>query len=394
MGTTEQMVGQNAGQVTAPEPPQKEVWTIERCLRWSTGYLERHGEERPRLAAEWLICAAAHRKRIDLYLNFDQPLSEAELAAVRNGLKRRAAGEPLQYITGETSFRQLDILCEPGVLIPRPETELLVDFVLEYLDRTVLAGGPAAARRERVELPWNAEVAQAREQELAALAAKAQSDGDAAEAEEDAADDVETPDEVAPVDDSAAVAGDFSLSDPEPSAPSVAHVLEVGCGTGCISLSLAAERAGAVRCVATDIEPRAVALARRNRERVGLADDAVDIREGDLVSPIHAEEYGTFDVLVSNPPYVPTKVVDTLPREVAAFEPHLALDGGADGLDIFRRLLDVTPALLKPGALFAVELFETAAEPAAELCRAAGFTDVRVASDMTGRPRFVLAHRA
>ena len=393
MDTTEQMVGQNAGQVTAPEPPQKEVWTIERCLRWSTGYLERHGEERPRLAAEWLICAAAHRKRIDLYLNFDQPLSEAELAAVRNGLKRRAAGEPLQYITGETSFRQLDILCEPGVLIPRPETELLVDFVLEYLDHAVLAGGSSVARRERVELPWNAEVAQAREQELAALAAKAQSDDDAAEAEEGPADGVAMPDEAASAD--AAVAeSDLEASDSEPVAPSVAHVLEVGCGTGCISLSLAAERPDAVRCVATDIEPRAVALACRNRERAGLADGAVDIREGDLVSPVHAEEYGTFDVLVSNPPYVPTKVVDTLPREVAAFEPHLALDGGADGLDIFRRLLDVAPALLKPGALFAVELFETAAEPAAELCRAAGFTDVRVASDMTGRPRFVLAHRA
>ena len=388
MGTTEQMVGQNAGQAAAPEPPQKEVWTIERCLRWSTGYLERHGEERPRLAAEWLICAAAHRKRIDLYLNFDQPLSEAELAAVRNGLKRRAAGEPLQYITGETSFRQLDVLCEPGVLIPRPETELLVDFVLEYLDHAVLAGGSSAARRERVELPWNAEVAQAREQELAALAAKTQSDDESTEAEEDAADGVATPDEVAPAD-ATAVEGDLTVSDPEPVAPPVAHVLEVGCGTGCISLSLAAERPGAVRCVATDIEPRAI-----NRERAGLADGAVDIREGDLVSPVHAEEYGAFDVLVSNPPYVPTKVVDTLPREVAAFEPHLALDGGADGLDIFRRLLDVAPALLKPGALFAVELFETATEPAAELCRAAGFTDVRVASDMTGRPRFVLAHRA
>ncbi len=393
MGTTEQMVGQNAGQAAAPEPPQKEVWTIERCLRWSTGYLERHGEERPRLAAEWLICAAAHRKRIDLYLNFDQPLSEAELAAVRNGLKRRAAGEPLQYITGETSFRQLDVLCEPGVLIPRPETELLVDFVLEYLDHAVLAGGSSVARRERVELPWNAEVAQAREQELAALAAKAQSDDESTEAEEDAADGVATPDEVAPAD-ATAVEGDLEVSDPEPVAPPVAHVLEVGCGTGCISLSLATERPDAVRCVATDIEPRAIALARRNRERAGLADGAVDIRGGDLVSPVRAEEYGTFDVLVSNPPYVPTKVVDTLPREVAAFEPHLALDGGADGLDIFRRLLDVAPALLKPGALFAVELFETAAEPAAELCRAAGFTDVRVASDMTGRPRFVLAHRA
>ena len=393
MGTTEQMVGQNAGQVTAPEQPQKEVWTIERCLRWSTGYLERHGEERPRLAAEWLICAAAHRKRIDLYLNFDQPLSEAELAAVRNGLKRRAAGEPLQYITGETSFRQLDVLCEPGVLIPRPETELLVDFVLEYLDHAVLAGGSFVVRRERVELPWNAEVAQAREQELAALAAKAQSDDEATEAEEDAADGVATPDEAAPADTTAGE-GDLEASDLEPVAPSVAHVLEVGCGTGCISLSLAAERPGAVRCVATDIEPRAVALAHRNRERAGLADGAVDIREGDLVSPVHAGEYGAFDVLVSNPPYVPTKVVDTLPREVAAFEPHLALDGGADGLDIFRRLLDVAPALLKPGALFAVELFETATEPAAELCRAAGFTDVRVASDMTGRPRFVLAHCA
>ena len=98
-----------------------------------------------------------------------------------------------------------------------------------------------------------------------------------------------------------------------------------GAGTGCISLSLASERKGAVRCVAIDIEPRAVALTERNREKAGLTAREVDVRLGDLIGPVLPDELGTFDVLVSNPPYIPTDVMATLPREVAAYEPSLAL---------------------------------------------------------------------
>lgn len=349
-----------------------EIWTIKRCMEWTEGYLGRRGEERPRLSAEWLLCAATGMKRIELYMNMDRPLAPEELAVMHRAVERRRAGEPLQYITGETSFRTLDVFCAPGVLIPRPETEMLVELVLEDLDQRVL--GPRARTKAPVELPWNAEVQQAIEAEEARAAAK--------RAEEDGGDDEEARD-AAP-----------TAKDEEPTdtvAPS-ARVLEVGCGTGCISLSMAAERAGRITCVATDIEPRAVALAKRNRERAGIAPDAVDIRLGDLVEPVSPEETGTFDALVSNPPYIPSPVMATLPAEVASFEPALALDGGADGLDVFRRLLAVAPRMLRPGGLFACELFEESLDDAAELARAAGLCEVRVASDLTRRPRFVLAH--
>ena len=386
---------------------EEDIWTVKRCMDWTIGFLERNGEERPRLAAEWLLCAAMDMKRIDLYLNLDRPMSEEERAYVRSGLQRRRKGEPLQYIIGETSFRTLELFCEPGVLIPRPETELLVEVVLSYLDHEVL-GGPAAlaARRTRTELPWNAEVERAREAERAAQRERAANGADTAGLEGAVAeavpggalDEAALGDEAADIPAGADASGVAAVSDATGEAAAVpaprrARVLEVGCGTGCISLSLASERAGLVTCVATDIEPRAVALAQRNRTRAQVDAAAVDIREGDLVAPVRPEEYGTFDVLVSNPPYVPSSVVDTLTREVRAFEPRLALDGGTDGLDIFRRLLDEAPRMLRPGGLFACELFETATEPAAEFCRAAGLVEVRVVPDLATRPRFVVARR-
>ena len=140
---------------------------------------------------------------------------------------------------------------------------------------------------------------------------------------------------------------------PAPVEPRTARVLEVGCGTGCISLSLAWERRGHVTCTATDIEPRAIDLATKNRDALGLTSDEVAFSLTNLVSSIPREEWGTFDVLVSNPPYIPTDVMRSLPHEVKDFEPDLALEGGADGLDIFRRLLNAAPYMLRAGGLFA-----------------------------------------
>lgn len=358
------------------------IWTVMDCLDWTTGFLGRKGEEHPRVSAEWLLCAATGLTRIDLYTHFDRPLSMHERDVMRAGVRRRSQGEPLQYITGETAFRSLSIQCAPGVLIPRPETEFLVDLVLSDLDERVL--GPCGHTRERAELPWNAAVEAARLAEEAARDAGGAEEGIAAAPDEDAAD-VQG--------DAAKLADGIRDADASVIADAAcARVLEVGCGTGCISLSLASERPGNVRCVATDIEHAPVELALRNRERCGVDPAAVDIREGDLAAPVIPEEYGTFDVLVSNPPYIPSAVMDTLPREVNAFEPHVALDGGSDGLDVYRRLVEVAPRVLKPGGLFACELFEGAVDDAAALCRAAGFERVRVIEDLARRPRYVFAY--
>lgn len=409
-----------------------EIWTIKRCLEWTKEYLAERGEEHPRLSAEWLLCAATGLARIDLYMRMDETLNAAQLETMHAAVVRRAKGEPLQYITGSTQFRMIDVACAPGVLIPRPETEMLVEEVLNYLDAEVLS--PEAAARQRVELPWNDGVEQARKAEAALADERATAErraanltaadeaalgGDvlgsrayaeeladreaeeaaaqAAEAEAAEAEAMETPEpeldeygiaiegagqETASAQDAAA---------PAPAEPRIARVLEVGCGTGCISLSLAWERRGHVTCTATDIEPRAIDLATKNRDALGLTADEVAFSLTNLVSSIPREEWGTFDVLVSNPPYIPTGVMRSLPHEVKDFEPDLALEGGADGLDIFRRLLNAAPYMLRAGGLFACELYEGALDAAAELCRQAGLSDVRIVHDLTDRPRIVRA---
>lgn len=383
-----------------------ETWTIRRCLDWTRDYLKDRGDERPRLSAEWLLSGVTGLSRTEIYVNFDKPMSSEELAAMHTAVVRRAKGEPLQYIIGETSFRTIDVMCEPGVLIPRPETELLVEEVLAYLDREVIGVAPAAARG-RVELPWNAEVEAALRAEIAA--AKEKDEAPVVERQlrdddfvtlEDGEGTIETADGAegdadvsgaAPVEE-----GEFSEGAPAQDGESgqirCARVLEVGCGTGCISLSIASERSGRAQCVAIDIEPRAVDLSIRNRDALDISPADVDVRLGNLVSPLNREtEWGTFDVLVSNPPYIPSAVMESLPHEVADFEPALALDGGADGLDIFRRLVNAAPHMLRPGGLLACELYEGHLAAAADLCRSAGMHDVRIVDDFTGRPRIVLA---
>ena len=290
------------------------TWTCKDILDWTTSYLERKGDEHPRISAQWLLCAVTGLSRVELYTHFDQPLSPEELASMHKAIERRVAGEPLQYVTGDTAFRHIIVRCEPEVLIPRPETELLVDFVLDSLPRAA--------------------------------------DG----------------------------------------TPMPALVLEVGTGTGCIACSLARERAK-THVVATDVSPAAIALATRNRDALHLA-PYVDIVPSDLAAGIDPALMGHFEALVSNPPYIPSAVIPTLPHEVEGFEPHLALDGGQDGLDIYRRLLDLALRALRPGGLLAVELFETTLDEAAYLAREqVGWASVEVREDYTHRPRFLVARR-
>lgn len=396
---------------TGAEMPN-ETWTIKRCLDWTRDYLRDKGDERPGLSAEWLLSGVTGLSRTEIYMSFDKPMSPEELARMHSAVVRRAKGEPLQYIIGETDFRTITVACVPGVLIPRPETELLVEETLKYIDADVL-GAAASRPRSRVELPWNAEIQAAREAELATAAAQSEdrlverelTEEDIAAFEEDAeleaGDSGDSGDEVGlqtavPRDGEGALgatsANGVNTSDDDDSASQVARVLEVGCGTGCISLSIAAERPEHTCCVAIDIEPRAVDLSIRNRDALGIAPDVVDVRLGNLVSPLNREtEWGTFDVLVSNPPYIPTSVMGNLPHEVADYEPALALDGGEDGLDIFRRLVNAAPHMLKPGGLLACELYEGHLDQAASLCRAAGMREVRVVNDLTNRPRIILA---
>lgn len=284
---------------------REQVWTVRTALDWVREFLAEKGDENPRLSAEWLLSAATGLSRVELYAYHDRPLSPEERATLRAGVRRRAAGEPLQYVTGEVAFRHIVIKVRPGVLIPRPETEVLVGEVLG---------------------------------ELAGVAS-----------------------------------------------PLVADVCT---GSGCIALSIAHEH-GAAKVFASDISPLAVEVAADNCARLGLS-GRVTVGEGDLFSPLPSELRGRLDAVVSNPPYIPSADVPDLPAEVAGFEPHLALDGGADGLDVYRRLLDEARAWLRPGGLLAVELDERTTRKAAQAAQE-WYEDVRVVADLAGRDRIVCA---
>ena len=288
---------------------------VRAAIGWAVAQLEQT-EAKPRLAAEWLVGQVAGLSRLELYMQYDRPFSVDESEALATVVARRLAGEPLQYILGKAAFRRLELAVRPGVLIPRPETEQLVELVLRFLlDRR------PGQRPQRV--------------------------------------------------------------------------LDIGCGSGAIALSLLQELPDCV-VWATDIDATAVALALENARRLGL-DDArrLVLQRDDLATSLLADPQAmaSFDAVVSNPPYVPTALLAGLPREVREFEPMLALDGGADGLAVFGRILEQAALLLRSGGLLAIELHEETLEAAAVMASAAGFADVQVHHDLAGRPRYLTAQQ-
>jgi release factor glutamine methyltransferase len=285
------------------------TWTVADAMAWTVDYLTRKQVESPRRSAEWLLSAATNLSRIELYAHHDRPLTPEERAAFRAGIERRAAGEPLQYVTGEMPFRHLVLQVRPGVFIPRPETEVLVDAVLEYLDRC-------------------------------------------------------------------------GVDEPV--------VVDLCTGSGAVAVSTAFERAGA-RVHATEIVPETAEVARLNAERAGVV-DRVSVVVGDLFAPLPDDLRGRVDVVVSNPPYIPSADLADLPAEVALREPRIALDGGVDGLDTVRRIVDGARDWLRPGGLLAMETDTARVKDAAELM-ASWYEGVVVRRDLTGRDRIAFGTR-
>lgn len=304
-----------------------DIWTIKAALDWTVGYLEGKKDANPRLSAEWLMAEATGLSRIELYVNYDKPLSLEERAVLRNYVARRAAGEPLQLICGTAPFRYLTIKVAPGVLIPRPETEVLVSEAMAELD-----------------LPRVADHVQQDEE------------------------------------------GERVVSADLPAL----EAIDLCTGSGCIACALASEYPAA-HVLALDIAPEALELAAQNVADLGL-EDQVQVRKSDLLTAVSPEQNHSFDLVISNPPYVPTQVWEGLEREVTQFEPRLALDGGQDGLDVFRAFLPDALRLLRPDGVLAVELFEGHLDLAKRLAEEVGFSRARIANDLAGRPRVLIAH--
>lgn len=367
-------------------------WTIKSALEWTEGYLAEKGDENPRLSSQWLLSEATGLSRTHLFINYDRPLSEDERAQLRDYVRRRGAGEPLQYITGEVAFRHVTVRVRPGVLIPRPETEVLVSEVLAAL--------PACGKREA---QWNAEAAEQEREAVSAIKeAVAQAsealaenqraaEGAQAHSAEGGASVGEDNSSEFGIEGREASLGDSGDSDSDELAPRPLLVADLCTGSGCIACSLAYEHPD-IRVIATDIAPEAVALAKENAEALGLS-DRMAVLECSLGSGIGEKRVGTFDAVVSNPPYVPTSVLAEIPREVADFEPALALDGGDDGLALFLPLVEWAARALKPGGILACELFEDHMDAAAAIAQAYGFTDIRIVNDLTERPRVLMARR-
>lgn len=337
---------------------EEEVWTVRRMLEWMQGYLERKGDENPRLSAQWLLSNATGLSRIELFTNFERPLSPEERDVLRDHVARRAQGEPLQYLTGSAPFRYLTLNVCPGVLIPRPETEVLVSEVLALL--------PAPERIRSKE--FLAEMAGEREEPEG-----------------------ETADEGASVSDIVIESRNiFAEASPDDTADELL-VADIGTGSGCIACSLASEHPR-IRMVATDVSPDALAVARENAEANGVL-DRISFHLGDLGEAVPAEFRGRFEAIVSNPPYIPSSVLAAMPREVIDFEPDLALAGGDDGLDAFRRLLPWALSALNENGFFACELHETTLDEAAAIAEKAGFAETRIVRDLARKPRVLIAFK-
>jgi release factor glutamine methyltransferase len=275
-----------------------DTWTILKVLTWTRGYLAEKGVENSRLEAEWLLCEALGLDRVGLYVNFDKPLLDSELAACRSLVGRRARREPLQYILGSQDFYGLDFEVLPGVLIPRHDTETLVQ---EAVTRC----------------------------------------------------------------------------------PARAIVLDIGVGSGCIAVALARTCPDA-HVYGVDFSPEALQLAQRNAERHGVT---VTLVQGSLFEPFEGRK---FDLIVSNPPYIPTEEIAGLQPEVRDYEPREALDGGPDGLDFYRSIIPAAPSFLEKGGWLLLEVGIGEAPDVTVIFEATGrYHDLFTACDAGGVERVV-----
>lgn len=381
-----------------------QTWTVKAILDWCEGYLANKGDAAPRHAAQYLLGETMGLSRIELYTNFDKPLTDEERSTMREWVARRGAGEPLQLICGTAPFRHMVLEVAPGVLIPRPETEVLVSEVLAlfpvpkqisahaFEDLSAVSGQGEGVEDSASEIPV-VEIGSINEEvssEVSAGGIDSAPEQSEAFALKDAAQSSQSQIEGFEQDDETVAVGTVSDMKSDPKLESI-RVIDLCTGSGCIACALATEHPN-MEVLALDIAPKALALAQRNVEAQGVA-DRVSVRESDLLAAAIADpdNKGSFDVIVSNPPYIPSQVVDTLAAEVNDYEPRLALDGGTDGLELFRRFIGDACELLKPSGVLAVELFEESLEEARNIALDHGFSEARIVQDLTNRPRILVA---
>ena len=310
--------------------------TVLEAIQKSADFLAKKGVESPRLQTELLLAHLLRLPRMNLYLNFERALAPAEVDALRELVRRRGRREPLQHITGSTSFCGLEFAVNRHALVPRPETELLAELGWEFLNwEGRRAGDPNS----------NSGTATRR-----------------------------------------------------PSQVDVPTALDFGTGTGCISIALAV-KCPAAKITATDISTDALALAKENAVRHNVAErieflqgDGFAAFESDDVSP-HSKTGSPhqFNLIISNPPYISSTEIAALQPEVRDFDPHGALDGGADGLDYYRLIASQAMAFLKPGGKVMLEFGDGQAEAIRHFFENEKWIVEAVKEDYSQRPRILVA---
>ncbi|HSB09019.1 MAG TPA: peptide chain release factor N(5)-glutamine methyltransferase [Blastocatellia bacterium] len=283
--------------------------TIAEAIAEGSSRLEGSAVGEPRRTAGVLLCHLLGIERTHLLTRSEQPVKPADYDKFLRLIERRSAGEPTQYITGHQEFYGLDFIVSPDVLIPRPETEFLVERVIE------LAG---VIEEER------------------------------------------------PL------------------------IVDVGTGSGCIAVAVAV-RVPRARLIATDVSEAALEVARRNAERNGVR-DRIEFLAGELLTPL-AGKAGAVDILASNPPYVNEGRPELIQREVRDWEPRIALFGGGDGLEFYRRLLAEGSELVKPGGFLVVEIGYSQFEAIEAMIAGSSWELVDVTRDLQGIPRTITVRR-
>lgn len=324
-----------------------------------------------------------------------------EDARLQQALELRVQGVPVQYCTGKANFRYLTLDITPQVLIPRPETELLVDEVLDacksfdaHVEGAAVQQTPLAMAHDVLDEGRDQHVAQHAQYASGATVSPNGALGSHSS--------------TCPQ----ALSGTSSCHEAScnetPSHEASAHetprytIVDMCTGSGCIGLSLAYENPH-VRVLACDISADALRCAAHNAQTLHL-DDRFLCFQGNLGEALRDVlsktpdnslklQPGMIDCVVSNPPYIPHAEMATLPSDVRNFEPVLALDGGADGLSVFYRLAPWSLQVLKPGGMFACELHETCLEQAQNFARSAGFERVSIRHDLAVKPRILKAYK-
>jgi release factor glutamine methyltransferase len=367
------------------EPRASEPWTIRRVVRWSAEDFAQRGLASPRLDAELLVAHALGLTRVKLYMELERPLSAEELSKVRELVQRRRRREPVAYLLGAKEFWGRSFVVSPAVLVPRPDTETLVERALALI--------PGGTRREASPPSAPGDV----------VSAQREARGGQETHVEPVIEDVEAPIEAPtgmPSESESLVAGAPGVRDVASSGAPQAHgapyrVLDLCTGTGCIGLTLACERP-AIEVVLTDLSPAALAVARRNLEALaskhaGL-EARVEILEGDLFAPLPPGR--RFDLITCNPPYLSESELREVDADVRDHEPESALVAGPAGDEVLVRLAREVGRWLAPGGTVLVEVGPSQGARCRHLLEEAGLRDVRVLRDLADRDRVVEARAA